>query len=193
MQEAIHAEESPNLARRGQEHHVEGQGDVLPELAGDAASASWGDATATRRVARRVGWTRPGRPPLGGGGPRRRPAGTSDALPGGPSSPRFFFFCASTPPSGRGGRPTRPERSSLGRLRVSLPRVYDASCGNSTIRRWADENSSGKIMALESRVFVQNVPPHCGERELRAHFREYDVTDVSVPKRGAIFVTLRPR
>lgn len=49
-----------------------------------------------------------------------------------------------------------------------------------------------------SRLFVQNLPPHCDERALRKHFAAYGVTDVSIPRhktdkkkgRGIAFVGL---
>jgi len=34
-----------------------------------------------------------------------------------------------------------------------------------------------------SRLFVQDLPPHCDETALRNHFREYGVTDVQIPRR----------
>ena len=34
-----------------------------------------------------------------------------------------------------------------------------------------------------SRLFVQDLPPHCDEQALRKHFSEYGVTDVQVPRR----------
>ena len=50
-----------------------------------------------------------------------------------------------------------------------------------------------------TRVFVQNLPPQCGVKELRAHFGAYEVTDVKIPKkkgakggcRGIAFVGFR--
>lgn len=49
-----------------------------------------------------------------------------------------------------------------------------------------------------SRLFVQNLPPHCDEQALRKHFAAYGVTDVSIPRhktdkkkgRGIAFVGL---
>jgi len=40
-------------------------------------------------------------------------------------------------------------------------------------------------MATEgtSRLFVQDLPPHCDEQALRKHFAEYGVTDVQIPRR----------
>ena len=40
-------------------------------------------------------------------------------------------------------------------------------------------------MATEgtSRLFVQDLPPHCDETALRNHFSEYGVTDVQIPRR----------
>ena len=34
-----------------------------------------------------------------------------------------------------------------------------------------------------SRLFVQDLPPHCDEQALRKHFSEYGVTDVQIPRR----------
>ena len=34
-----------------------------------------------------------------------------------------------------------------------------------------------------SRLFVQDLPPHCDETALRKHFSEYGVTDVQIPRR----------
>ena len=34
-----------------------------------------------------------------------------------------------------------------------------------------------------SRLFVQDLPPHCDESALRKHFAEYGVTDVQIPRR----------
>ena len=34
-----------------------------------------------------------------------------------------------------------------------------------------------------SRLFVQDLPPHCDEQALRKHFAEYGVTDVQIPRR----------
>jgi len=34
-----------------------------------------------------------------------------------------------------------------------------------------------------SRLFVQDLPPHCDETALRNHFAEYGVTDVQIPRR----------
>ena len=40
-------------------------------------------------------------------------------------------------------------------------------------------------MESTSRLFVQDLPPHCDESALRKHFREYGVTDVQIPRRKA--------
>ena len=50
--------------------------------------------------------------------------------------------------------------------------------------------------APSTRLFVQNLPPNCGEPELRRHFAAYGVTDVALPKkdgarRGFAFVGVR--
>ena len=34
-----------------------------------------------------------------------------------------------------------------------------------------------------SRLFVQDLPPHCDEQALRKHFAQYGVTDVQIPRR----------
>ena len=34
-----------------------------------------------------------------------------------------------------------------------------------------------------SRLFVQDLPPHCDESALRTHFAQYGVTDVQIPRR----------
>ena len=36
-----------------------------------------------------------------------------------------------------------------------------------------------------SRLFVQDLPPHCDEQALRKHFEQYGVTDVQIPRRKA--------
>ena len=49
-----------------------------------------------------------------------------------------------------------------------------------------------------SRLFVQDLPPHCDEQALRKHFEQYGVTDVQIPRcksdkrksRGFAFVGL---
>ena len=38
-------------------------------------------------------------------------------------------------------------------------------------------------MDATSRLFVQDLPPHCDETALRKHFSEYGVTDVQIPRR----------
>ena len=38
-------------------------------------------------------------------------------------------------------------------------------------------------MDATSRLFVQDLPPHCDEQALRKHFSEYGVTDVQIPRR----------
>ena len=38
-------------------------------------------------------------------------------------------------------------------------------------------------MDATSRLFVQDLPPHCDETALRNHFAEYGVTDVQIPRR----------
>ena len=38
-------------------------------------------------------------------------------------------------------------------------------------------------MDATSRLFVQDLPPHCDEQALRKHFAEYGVTDVQIPRR----------
>jgi multiple RNA-binding domain-containing protein 1 len=38
-------------------------------------------------------------------------------------------------------------------------------------------------MDATSRLFVQDLPPHCDEQALRKHFAQYGVTDVQIPRR----------
>ncbi len=38
-------------------------------------------------------------------------------------------------------------------------------------------------MDATSRLFVQDLPPHCDEQALRKHFEQYGVTDVQIPRR----------